>query len=66
MNNFDIEIRLPNGQFASIEDNSSVIFKITRAKPAIAPIPGPPKPMTKDELTKQEKAELAYYKSLFS
>ena len=66
MNNFDIEIRLPNGQFASIEDNSSVIFKITRAKPAIGPIPGPPKPMTKDELTKQEKAELAYYKSLFS
>ena len=66
MNNFDIEIRLPNGQFAQIEDNSSVIFKITRAKPAIGPIPGPPKPMTKDELTKQEKAELAYYKSLFS
>ena len=66
MNNFDIEIRLPNGQFAQIEDNSSLIFKITRAKPAIGPIPGPPKPMTKDELTKQEKAELAYYKSLFS
>lgn len=65
INNFDIEIRLPNGKLANLEDNSSVIFKII--KPAVLPPQiKPPKPPTKKELTKEEREKELYYKSLIS
>jgi hypothetical protein len=64
INNFSVEIRLPNGKLANLEDNSSVIFKITRQVPAILPIPEAPKPPTKKEMTKEERETEEYYKSL--
>lgn len=65
INNFDIEIRLPNGKLANLEDNSSIIFKVI--KPAVLPPPiQPPKPPTKKELTKEEREKELYYKSLIS
>ena len=65
INNFDIEIRLPNGKLANLEDNSSIIFKVI--KPAVLPPQiQPPKPPTKKELTKEERDKEIYYKSLIS
>ena len=64
INNFNVEVRLPNGKLANLEDNSSVIFKVTKAVPAILPIPQPPKPPTKKELSEEEKETEEYYKSL--
>jgi len=65
INNFDVEIRLPNGKLANLEDNSSIIFKVI--KPAPVPLElKPPKPPTKKEMTKEEKEEELYYKSLIS
>ena len=65
INNFDIEIRLPNGKLANLEDNSSIIFKVI--KPAVLPPQiEPPKPPSKKELSKEERDKEIYYKSLIS
>lgn len=63
INNFNVEIRLPNGKSANLEDNSSVIFKIIKQIPAPLQLQ-PPKPPTKKELTKEQKEKELYYKSL--
>ena len=65
INNFDIEIRLPNGKLANLEDNSSIIFKVIKAVP-LPPQLEPPKPPTKKEMTKEEHEQEIYYKSLIS
>jgi len=65
INNFDIEIRLPNGKLANLEDNSSIIFKVIKAVP-LPPQLEPIKPPTKKEMTKEEREQEIYYKSLIS
>ncbi len=65
INNFDVEIRLPNGKLANLEENSSIIFKVIKAIPPQLQLK-PPKPPTKQEMTKEEKEEDLYYKSLIS
>ena len=41
LNNFNVEIRQPNGKLANIEDNSTIIFKIVKNIRPILPIPQP-------------------------
>ncbi len=41
LNNFNVEIRQPNGRLANIEDNSTIIFKIVKNIRPILPIPQP-------------------------
>ena len=41
LNNFNVEIRQPNGRLASIENNSTIIFKIVKNIRPILPVPKP-------------------------
>ena len=41
LNNFNVEIRQPNGKLANIENNSTIIFKIVKNVRPILPIPQP-------------------------
>tara|TARA_R110001592_G_scaffold69006_1_gene211532 strand:+ start:292 stop:4650 length:4359 start_codon:yes stop_codon:yes gene_type:complete len=41
LNNFNVEIRQPNGRLANIENNSTIIFKIVKNIRPILPIPQP-------------------------
>ena len=57
INNFNVEIRQPNGKLANIEDNSTIIFKIVKNIRPILPIP---QPVIKDikAQDKEEKKEM--------
>ena len=57
LNNFNVEIRQPNGKLANIEDNSTIIFKIVKNIRPILPIP---QPVIKDikAQDKEEKKEM--------
>ncbi len=63
INNFNVEIRLPNGKAANLEDNSSVIFKIIKQIPAPLQLKAP-RPPSRKEMTKEQKEKELYYKSL--
>lgn len=41
LNNFNVEIRQPNGKLANIENNSTIIFKIVKNIRPILPVPQP-------------------------
>jgi len=63
LNNFEVELRLPNGQLARVDRNCSILFKVT--KPVRPPLQlEPPKPPTKKEIEEENKKEAKYEANL--
>ncbi len=63
LNNFEVELRLPNGQLARVDRNCSILFKVTKAvKPPLQL--KPPAPPTKKEIEDKNKKEGRYESSL--
>ena len=57
LNNFNVEIRQPNGKLANIENNSTIIFKVVKNIRPILPIPQPvPKQIEAQD--KEDKKEM--------
>lgn len=54
LNNFNVEIRQPNGRLANIEDNSTIIFKIVKNIRPILPLP---QPVLKDIVAKDKEEQ---------
>ena len=63
LNNFQVQLRLPNGQLARVDDNCSILFKLVKAiRPPLQL--EPPKPPTKKEIEDEDKEEGRYVDSL--
>ena len=59
LNNFNVEIRQPNGRLANIENNSTIIFKVVKNIRPILPIPPPvPKQIMAEEKEEQKEMDL--------
>ena len=63
LNNFEVQLRLPNGKLARVDNNCSILFKLVKAVQPPLQLE-PPKPPTKKEIEENDKEESRYDASL--